>query len=37
VNGLELRYTVSKDVDARVHWSRRPDRSEAVLAINAYF
>ncbi|MFZ5875732.1 MAG: DUF4105 domain-containing protein [Nitrospirota bacterium] len=37
VNGLELRYTVSKDWDTRVHWSRRPDRSEAVLAINAYF
>jgi hypothetical protein len=37
VNGLELRYTVSKDVDTRVHWSRRPDRSEAILAINAYF
>jgi hypothetical protein len=37
VNGIELRYTVSKDVDARIGWSRRTDRSEGVLGINTYF
>ncbi len=37
VTGLEQRYTLSKDWDARVEWSRRPDRSEALVGINAYF
>ncbi len=37
VSSLELRHTLSKDWDVRMGWSRRPDRSEAVLGINAYF
>lgn len=35
--GLEQRYTLSKDWDLRVEWTRRPDRSQALLGINAYF
>jgi hypothetical protein len=37
VTGVELRHTVAKDWDVRANWSRRPDRSEAVLGVNAYF
>jgi hypothetical protein len=36
VSHLELRHTLSKDWDVRINWSRRPDRSEAILGINAY-
>ncbi len=37
VGGLELRYTLSKDWDARIQWKLRPDWAEAMIGINAYF
>ncbi len=37
VTGLEQRYTLSKNWDLRVEWNGRPDRSEALAGINAYF
>jgi hypothetical protein len=37
VSGIELRYTLSKDWDTRIGWKHRPDRSEALIEVNAYF
>jgi hypothetical protein len=34
---LQLRYTLSKDWDARIGWKHRPDQSETLLEVNAYF
>lgn len=36
-SNLELRYTLSKDWDARIGWKHRTDGSEALIGINAYF
>jgi len=37
VTAVEQRYTLSKDWDLRIGWSRRPNRTEFVAGVNAYF
>ena len=37
VTAVEQRYTLSKDWDLRIGWNRRPNRTEFVAGVNAYF
>jgi hypothetical protein len=37
VTAVEQRYTFSKDWDVRIGWNRRPNRTEFVAGVNAYF
>ncbi len=37
VTGIEFRHSLSKDWDVRADWRWRPDQSEVVLGVSAYF